>query len=62
MDLVHTLTGPVYVEGAEPGDMLSVELREIEVSDWGRMAIIPDFGVLVDDFSKTTVLRTFSYG
>jgi Acetamidase/Formamidase family len=35
MDLVHTLTGPVYVEGAEPGDILSVKLLEIETGDWG---------------------------
>jgi len=60
MDLVHTLTGPVYVEGAEPGDILSVELLEIEVGEWGWMAIIPDFGVLVDDFGKTKVMKTFA--
>jgi hypothetical protein len=40
-DLVHTLTGPVYVEGAKPRDILSVELLEIEAGDWGWMAIIP---------------------
>jgi len=60
MDLVHTLTGPVYVEGAERGDILAVELLEIEVGDWGWMAIIPEFGVLIDDFSKTKVMRTFA--
>jgi hypothetical protein len=27
LDVVHALTGPVYVEGAEPGDMLEVEIR-----------------------------------
>lgn len=60
MDLVHSLTGPVYVEGAEPGDILSVELLEIDVGDWGWMAIIPDFGVLMHDFSKTKVMKTFA--
>ncbi|MFN0180297.1 MAG: acetamidase/formamidase family protein [Gemmatimonadales bacterium] len=60
MDLVHTLTGPVYVEGAEPGDILAVELLEIEVGDWGWMAIIPGFGLLADDFGPTKVLRTFA--
>jgi acetamidase/formamidase len=60
MDLVHTLTGPVYVDGAEPGDILSVELLEIEVGDWGWMAIIPNFGVLIDDFGKTKVMKTFA--
>jgi acetamidase/formamidase len=60
MDRVHTLTGPVYVEGAEPGDILAVELLEMEVGDWGWMAIIPEFGVLVEDFSTTKVMKTFA--
>jgi acetamidase/formamidase len=59
MDLVHTLTGPLYVEGAEPGDVLAVELLEIEVGEWGWMAIIPDFGVLSDDFGNTQAMKTF---
>ena len=29
LDVVHPLTGPVYVEGAEPGDLLEVEILEI---------------------------------
>lgn len=60
MDMVHTLTGPVFVEGAEPGDTLAVELLEIEPADWGWMAIIPHVGLLTDDFGDTTELRTFS--
>jgi acetamidase/formamidase len=60
MDLVHTLTGPVYVEGAGPRDILAVELLEIEVGDWGWMAIIPEFGVLIDDFSRTKAMKTFA--
>lgn len=59
MDLVHALTGPVYVEGAEPGDVLAVDLLEIETADWGWMAIIPGFGVLSEDFGDTAVLRGF---
>ena len=60
MDMVHTLTGPVFVEGAEPGDTLVVELLEIEPADWAWMAIIPHFGFLTNDFGDTTILRTFS--
>ena len=60
MDLVHSLTGPVFVEGAEAGDTLAVELLEIEPADWGWMAIIPHFGLLTHDFGDTTKLRTFS--
>jgi acetamidase/formamidase len=58
-DRVHTLTGPVYVEGAQPGDVLAVRLLEIESGDWGWMAVIPGFGFLAEEFD-TSVLRTFS--
>ena len=60
MDMIHTLTGPVFVEGAEPGDTLAVELLEIEPADWAWMAIMPHFGFLTNDFGDTTTLRTFS--
>jgi len=60
MDLVHTLTGPVFVESAEPGDTLAVELLEIESADWAWMAIIPHFGFLANDFGDATTLKTFS--
>ena len=58
-DPIHPLTGPVYVEGAEPGDVLAVTLHEIEVGDWGWTAIVPGFGFLADEFPDP-FLRTFS--
>ena len=30
---IHPLTGPVYVEGAQPGDILAVKLHKIEIGD-----------------------------
>lgn len=44
------LTGPVWVEGAQPGDALRVELLEIATADWGWSGIIPGLGLLVDTF------------
>jgi formamidase len=44
------LAGPVYVEGAEAGDVLAVELLEIEPGDFGFSAILPGFGFLADLF------------
>lgn len=55
---VHTITGSIYVEDARPGDLLAVELLELEVADWGWMALLPAFGQLVDEIA-TTSLRTF---
>lgn len=57
-DPVHPLTGPVYVEGAAPGDLLAVTLLAIEVSDWGWAAVIPGFGFLADEF-REPYLKTF---
>lgn len=58
-DLIHPITGPVYVEGAEPGDILAVTLHSIEVKDWGWTLISPGFGFLADEF-KDPYLRTWN--
>lgn len=42
--------GPVYINGAEPGDVLEVEFMDLETSDWGFTCIIPGFGLLEDEF------------
>ncbi len=55
---IHPLTGPVFVEGAEPGDVLKVTLHEVEVGDWGWNAITPGFGFLADTID-TKYLRTY---
>jgi len=60
-DLVHPLTGPVYVEGAQPGDVLAVTLHEVEVGDWGWVGVFPGFGLLADEFTEP-YLRTFQLG
>ena len=59
-DPIHPLTGPVYVEGAQPGDILAVTLHEIEIGEWGWNAIFPGFGYLVDEFENPK-LKTFSF-
>jgi acetamidase/formamidase len=49
-DHVNPVCGPVYVEGARPGDVLQVELLEFARPEWGWTAIIPGFGLLADEF------------
>lgn len=49
MDLVHTLTGPIYIEGAEVGDVLAVEILDLEPGDWGWTGMGPDFGFLAGE-------------
>lgn len=47
-------TGPLYVEGAMPGDVLKVEILKIETRGWGIMRSSTDYGVFADCFSKRT--------
>ena len=49
-DRINPVTGPVYLEGAEPGDALIVDILDFEASGWGWTAIIPGFGLLAQDF------------
>ena len=44
LNLVHPLTGPVFVKGAEPGDLLEVDIRELKPANWGFTIQTPGFG------------------
>jgi acetamidase/formamidase len=59
-DTVNPVTGPVYVEGAEPGDAIKVTLLEFGPSGWGWTANIPGFGLLADQF-KDPALNIWAY-
>jgi len=48
---VNPVTGPVFVDGAEPGDVLKVTIEAFEPSGFGWTAIIPGFGLLADQFT-----------
>lgn len=47
----NPLTGPVHIEGAQPGDTLVVHIHDYAITPWGWTAIIPGFGLLADDFT-----------
>lgn len=57
LGLGHPLTGPVFVEGAEPGDVLVVELVAYETADFGVTAMIPGFGFLSDVFPDPYLVK-----
>jgi len=48
---VNPVTGPVYIEGAEPGDVVKITMLEFKPSGWGWTAVIPGFGLLADRFA-----------
>ncbi len=65
LNVVHPLTGPVYVKGAEPGDLLEVKLMDIEADPWGQWGYtieVPGFGFLRDEFPDPFIVHWRLYG
>ncbi|MCB8878695.1 acetamidase/formamidase family protein [Acidisoma cellulosilytica] len=58
--LINPVTGPVFVEGAEPGDILKVSIHDFTPSGFGWTANIPGFGLLADQFPDPA-LKIWSY-
>ncbi|MEP6549090.1 MAG: acetamidase/formamidase family protein [Gammaproteobacteria bacterium] len=57
---VNPVAGPVFIDGAEPGDVLKVTLLSFVPSGWGWTANIPGFGLLADQF-KEPALQLWRY-
>jgi formamidase len=57
LNLVHPITGPLYVEGAEAGDVLAVELLDVAPDKFGYTIIVPGFGFLRDLYTEPFLVR-----
>src|SRR5207249_7682060 len=57
---LNPVTGPIYIDDAEPGDAVKVTILELSPSGWGWTASIPGFGLLADQF-KEPLLHIWSY-
>lgn len=51
-DTIYNLSGPLYIEGAEHGDTLEIEIIELTPGEWGWTVILPDLGLLPEDFPE----------
>jgi acetamidase/formamidase len=49
---VNPVTGPVYVDGARPGDALKITILSFRPSGWGWTGNIPGFGLLSEQFPE----------
>ena len=67
----HILTGPIYVEGAEPGDALEVKILSIDLAiDYGYngcSGFLPEncdrsIGIKIIDLDRKTMTATFEPG
>jgi formamidase len=57
LNVVHPLTGPVFINGAEPGDLLEVHIVEITPQPFAFTTIVPGFGFLRDFFPAPFLIK-----
>jgi len=48
---IHALTGPIYVDRAEPGDVLQVDVLKVAHRGWGWTSVISGLGFLKERFN-----------
>ena len=56
---INPATGPVYIEGTRPGDLLRIDLLEVKALEQSSMVAMPGEGVLGDVITEmeTSILR-----
>ena len=54
----HILTGPIRIEGAQPGDVLEVRILDVRLrQDWGYVRVRPLWGTLPEDFPEPRLIH-----
>jgi acetamidase/formamidase len=49
---IHSLTGPVFIRGAQPGDVLEIEVLNLTHHGWGYSTLVEGLGFLKDRFHQ----------
>jgi acetamidase/formamidase len=49
---IHALTGPIFVQGADPGDVLQIDVLEVAHKGWGWSSVIAGLGFLKERFAE----------
>jgi formamidase len=57
LNRVHPLTGPVFVAGAAPGDLLEVEICDMKAAGFAYTVQVPGFGFLRDAFPEPYIAK-----
>ena len=52
---INPATGPVFIEGADPGDMLEIKIEKMVLRDHGVMVTGPDMGILGDELTENSI-------
>ena len=54
---IHALTGPIWIEGAEPGDVLQIDVLATRHHGWGWTSVIEGLGFLKDQFREPYIFH-----
>jgi acetamidase/formamidase len=54
---IHALTGPIRIEGAEPGDVLQVDVLATRHSGWGWSSVVEGLGFLKERFREPYIFH-----
>jgi acetamidase/formamidase len=49
---IHALTGPIWIDGAEPGDVLQIDVLDVAHKGWAWTSIISGLGFLYERFNE----------
>jgi acetamidase/formamidase len=49
---IHALTGPIAIDGAEPGDVLEIDVLEVVHKGWGWSSVVTGLGFLKERFAQ----------
>ncbi|MGG0936588.1 acetamidase/formamidase family protein [Brevibacillus centrosporus] len=52
---INPASGPVFIEGAEPGDILAVHIQKIEINNRGVMVTGPNLGVMGFELQENVI-------
>jgi acetamidase/formamidase len=55
IDSLDPIFGPVYIEGAMPGDVLEIDFISLRPSSWAFTGVMPGFGLLEDEFPEAAL-------
>lgn len=50
-DRIHALTGPIFIDTAEPDDVLQIDILEVAHKGWGWTSVVSGLGFLKERFS-----------
>lgn len=48
---IHALTGPIFIDGAQPGDVLQIDVLDVVHKGWAWTSVLPGLGFLDQRFT-----------